>query len=89
MTLEDRFKSFASEQKASADQHHDPYERDVESMKKVDSTVSECLKRSVTQLAGASSVVTIATETRARFRATTSWSTGISGVKAILRLTWK
>ena len=40
MTLEDRFRSFASQQKAPADQPHDPYERNVESMKKVDSTVS-------------------------------------------------
>jgi len=44
VTLEDRFKSFASEQKASADQHHDPYERDVESMKEVDSIVSRVLE---------------------------------------------
>ena len=44
MTLEDRFRSFASEQKAPADQHHDPYERDVESMKKVDSIVSRVLE---------------------------------------------
>jgi hypothetical protein len=44
VTLEDRFKSFASEQKAPADQHHDPYERDVESMKKVDSIVSRVLE---------------------------------------------
>ena len=44
MTLEDRFKSFASQQKAPADQPHDPYERDVESMKKVDSIVSRVLE---------------------------------------------
>jgi len=44
MALEDRFSSFASEQKAQADQHQDPYERDVESMKKVDSIVSRVLE---------------------------------------------
>jgi hypothetical protein len=44
MSLEDRFRSFASEQKAPVDQHHDPYERDVESMKKVDSTISRVLE---------------------------------------------
>ena len=44
VTLEDRFKSFASEQKAQADQHQDPYERDVESMKKVDAIVSRVLE---------------------------------------------
>jgi len=44
VTLEDRFKSFASEQKAQADQHQDPYEMDVESMKKVDSIVSKVLE---------------------------------------------
>jgi hypothetical protein len=44
VTLEDRFRSFASEQKAPADQHHDPYERNVESVKKVDSIVSRVLE---------------------------------------------
>jgi hypothetical protein len=44
VTLEDRFKSFASEQKAQADQRQDPYERDVESMKRVDSIVSRVLE---------------------------------------------
>jgi hypothetical protein len=44
MTLEDRFRSFANEQKAPADQRRDPYERDVESMKKVDSMVSGVLE---------------------------------------------
>ena len=44
MALEDRFSSFASEQKAQADQRQDPYERDVESMKKVDSIVSRVLE---------------------------------------------
>jgi hypothetical protein len=44
VTLEDRFKSFANQQKAPADQHQDPYERDVESMQKVDSLVSRVLE---------------------------------------------
>jgi hypothetical protein len=44
VTLEDRFKSFASEQKAPADQQHDPYKRDVESMNRVDSMVSRVLE---------------------------------------------
>jgi hypothetical protein len=44
VTLEDRFRSFASEQKAPVGQHHDPYERNVESMKKVDSIVSRVLE---------------------------------------------
>jgi hypothetical protein len=44
MSLEDRFRSFASEQKAPVDQHHDPYERNVESMKKVDSIISRVLE---------------------------------------------
>jgi len=44
VTLEDRFRSFASDQKAQADQRQDPYERDVESMKKVDSIVSRVLE---------------------------------------------
>ncbi len=44
VTLEDRFRSFASEQKAQADQRQDPYESDVESMKEVDSIVSRVLE---------------------------------------------
>ena len=43
MTLEDRFKRFAGEQEAAVNQHRDPYERNVESMKKVDSIVSGVL----------------------------------------------
>ncbi|MBN2099456.1 MAG: hypothetical protein JW753_07665 [Dehalococcoidia bacterium] len=44
MALEDRFGRFAGEQKAAADQHRDPYERNVESMNKVDSIVSRVLE---------------------------------------------
>lgn len=44
MTLEDRFKSFAGEQKAPADQHRDPYVTYVDSMKEVDSMVSRVLE---------------------------------------------
>ena len=44
MTLEDRFKSFASEQKAAAGQQRDPYERGVESLEEVDSIVSRVLE---------------------------------------------
>jgi hypothetical protein len=44
VSLEDRFRSFASAQKAPADQQRDPYERNVESMKNVDSIVSRVLE---------------------------------------------
>ncbi|MDM7999429.1 MAG: hypothetical protein QUS33_05355 [Dehalococcoidia bacterium] len=44
VALEDRFRSFANQQKAPRDQHYEPYDRDVESMKKVDSTVSKVLE---------------------------------------------
>ncbi len=44
MTLEDRFRSFASEHKDPVGQRRDPYERNVESMKKVDSAVSGVLE---------------------------------------------
>lgn len=44
MTLDDRFRSFAGEQKAAADHQHDPYKKNVDSMNKVDSTVSGVLE---------------------------------------------
>jgi len=44
VTLEDRFRRFAGEQEAAVDRHHDPYERNVESMYKVDSSVSRVLE---------------------------------------------
>lgn len=44
MSLEDRFKSFASEQKAPVGRHQGAYERNMESLKKVDSVVSGVLE---------------------------------------------
>jgi hypothetical protein len=44
VTLEDRFRSFASAHQDPGGQRRDPYERNVESMKKVDSVVSRVLE---------------------------------------------
>jgi hypothetical protein len=44
MSLEDRFKSFAREQEDPVHQHHGAYEKNVESLKKVDSMVSKVLE---------------------------------------------
>jgi len=44
MSLEDRFKSFAREQEAPAGPRHGPYDRNVESLNKVDSMVSKVLE---------------------------------------------
>jgi len=44
VSLEDRFRTFAREQEDPVLQHHDVYERNVESLKKVDSMVSKILE---------------------------------------------
>lgn len=44
MSLEDRFRSFAREQEDPVRQHQGAYERNVESMNKVDSMVSKILE---------------------------------------------
>jgi len=44
MSLEDRFKSFAREQEDPVRQHHGAYERNMESLQKVDAMVSKILE---------------------------------------------